>query len=87
MPEYAQLLVDECPSASGLRRHRDPLLVALVREHGPPRYDYPPKLVRYYKLDHVKTNDAQRRRLAAKNHPGTKHEDAGHAPSSAQGMD
>ena len=51
MPEYAHLLVDECPGVSGLRQHRDPLLVALVREHGQPRCDYPPKLVRYYKLD------------------------------------
>jgi hypothetical protein len=53
MPEYARLLVDECPSVSGSKRPRDRLLIALVREHGQPRYDYPPKLVRYYKLDRV----------------------------------
>ena len=38
---------------SGLKRPRDRLLIALVRAHGQPRYDYPPKLVRYYKLDRV----------------------------------
>ena len=46
---------------SDLRRHPDRLHVALVREHGQPRYDYPPKLVRYYKLDgrkHVETKKA-----------------------------
>jgi hypothetical protein len=53
MPEYAHLLVDERPSVSGLKRPRDRLLIALLREHGQPRYDYPPKLVRYYKLDQV----------------------------------
>jgi len=61
MPEYAHVLVDECPSVSDLRRHPDRLHVALVREHGQPRYDYPPKLVRYYKLDgrkHVETKKA-----------------------------
>ena len=84
MPKYAHLLVDERPGVSGLRRPRDRLLIALVREHGQPRYDYPPKLVRHYKLDHVQTNGVQTRRLAANNH---KHEDAGHAPSSAQGTD
>jgi len=56
MPEYAHLLVDECPSASGLKRTRDRLLIALVREHGQPRYDYPPQLIRHYKLDHADTN-------------------------------
>jgi hypothetical protein len=59
MPEYAHLLVDECPSVS--RRKGDPLLAALKREHGQPRYDYPPKLVQYHELDgrkHVKTEKA-----------------------------
>ena len=56
MPEYAHLLIDECPSASGLRRRPDRLLVALVREHGQPRYDYPPKLGKYYKLDSAGKN-------------------------------
>jgi hypothetical protein len=58
MPEYAHLLVNECPSVSGLKRPRDRLLVALVREHGQPRYDYPPKLVQHYKLDEVETMKA-----------------------------
>ena len=87
MPEHAHWLIDEYPSVSASRRPRDRLLIALVREHGQPRYDYPPKLVRYYKLDCAKINSVQYRRLAAKNHSGTKHEDAGHAPSSAQGTD
>jgi hypothetical protein len=52
MPEHAHLLIDECPSVSG-KRPRDRLLIALVREHGQPRYDYPSNLVRYYKLVHV----------------------------------
>ena len=56
MPEYAHLLVDECPSVS--RRKGDPLLAALKREHGQPRYDYPPTLVQHYKLDQVKTKKA-----------------------------
>jgi hypothetical protein len=51
MSEHAHLLIDEPPSVTGSRRHRDRLLVALVREHGQPRYDYPPELMRYYKLD------------------------------------
>ena len=55
MPEYAHLLVDERASVPGLKRPRDRLLIALVRAHGQPRYDYPPKLVRYYKLDRVET--------------------------------
>jgi hypothetical protein len=57
MPEYAHLLVDERPSVSGLKPPRDRLLIALVRVHGQPRYDYPPKLVRYYKLDQVEINN------------------------------
>ena len=56
--KYAHLLVDERPSVSGLRWPRDRLLIALVREHGQPRYDYPPQLVRLYKLDHVETKKA-----------------------------
>jgi hypothetical protein len=56
MPEYAHLLVDEYPSC--LKRPRDRLLIALVREHGQPRYDYPPTLVQHYKLDQVGTKKA-----------------------------
>jgi hypothetical protein len=51
MPEHAHLLLDEYPSVSGLRQRSAQLLAVLKREHGAPRYDYPPKLVRYYKLD------------------------------------
>jgi hypothetical protein len=54
MPEYAHLLVNE----SGLKRPRDRLLIALVRAHGQPRYDYPPTLVQHYKLDQVETKKA-----------------------------
>jgi hypothetical protein len=58
MPEYDHLPIDGSLSVSGLK-NGDPLLKALKREHGPqPRYDYPPKLVRYYKLDHAETNKA-----------------------------
>jgi hypothetical protein len=61
MPEHAHWLIDEYPSVSTSRRQRDRLLIALVREHGQPRYDYPPKLVRYHELDgrkHVETKKA-----------------------------
>jgi hypothetical protein len=58
MHEYAHLLVDERPSVSGLKRPRDRLLIALVRAHGQPRYDYPPTLVQHYKLEQVETKKA-----------------------------
>jgi hypothetical protein len=58
MPKYAHLLVNESPSVSGLKQPRDRLLIALVRAHGQPRYDYPPTLVQHYKLDQVKTKKA-----------------------------
>ena len=58
MHEYAHLLVVEPPSVSGLKRPRDRLLIALVRAHGQPRYDYPPTLVQHYKLDQVETKKA-----------------------------
>jgi hypothetical protein len=51
MPEHDHLPDDEYPSVSGLKLYGDPLLAALKREHGEPRYDYPPQLIRYYKLN------------------------------------
>ena len=62
MPEHDYRADDECLNMSGLKLYGDPLRAALKREQGPePRYDYPPQLIRYYKLDvseHVETKKA-----------------------------
>ena len=55
LPGYFNVQAYETQS---LKPPRDRLLAALKREHGAPRYDYPPKLVRYYKLEHVETKKA-----------------------------
>jgi hypothetical protein len=52
------------PKRVRLETAPDRLLIALVREHGQPRYDYPPKLVQYYKLDGRKHVEPSRHLLA-----------------------